>query len=357
MYDYLVVGAGITGSVIARLFADAGLKVKVIDKRDHIGGNCYTDTYEGLPYCKYGGHIFHTSNKEVWDFVNKYGEWNQYQHKIVVSYVNRLFSFPINLMTFYQLWRIDTPDEARRKIEKVRHKIANPINFEEKALSMVGSEIYYTFLYGYTKKQWNMEPRDLPASLLSRVPIRYSFDDNYYNDKYQAIPTHGYTRMFENLLDGVDLELGVEFKNEPYWFKNHKKIIFTGPIDEYYGHHLGRLGYRSLRFEWMPGVDTGAATVNFTDADVPYTRIVSFNNFYRTDAVKLSMKEFPESEGEPFYPIDTEPNRVLYKQYKSLADPRVVFCGRLGTYKYIDMDQAIGMALLVVKRELTNEPI
>ena len=342
-----------TGSVLARCLTDAGKKVKIIDKRDHIGGNCYSDNYSGLNYCKYGGHIFHTSNMDIWNFINKYSEWNQYQHKIIVNYKNKLFSFPINLLTFYQLWGISTPEDAKDKIEKIRHKIDNPSNFEDKALSMVGDEIYYTFLYGYTKKQWNREPKELPAYLLSRVPIRYNFDDNYYNDKYQAIPTNGYTKFFQNLLKKINIELEVNFENDKYWYSNYKKIIYTGSIDEYYKHELGKLEYRGLKFEWLEGYDTGTATMNFTDYSIPYTRIVSFNRFYKTDNIKLSMKEYPDNK-ETFYPIDTQPNRDLYQQYKNIENDRTIFCGRLGSYKYIDMDQAIGMALSIFKKELKN---
>lgn len=354
-FDYLIVGAGITGATIARELTDAGKKVKVIEQRNHIAGNCYSADFNGLPYGLYGGHIFHTNNSFIWKYVNKFSNWNQYQHKVVVNYNDKLFSFPINLMTFYQLWGIYSKQDVIKKLDSVKLKISNPSNFEEKALSLVGEEIYQTFFYGYTKKQWNTEPKNLSPQLLSRIPIRFNFNDDYFTAKHQGLPENGFTDFIGNMLHGIDVETNVEFdsKDESYWLGKCKKIFYTGTIDGYYKYILGKLDYRSLRFEWLEGVDVGASTMNYTSESVPFTRIISFNNFYNSDK-KLSMREYPSDTGEPFYPIGTQRNADMYLNYYSIPNHRVVFCGRLGMYKYIDMDQAIGIGLKIAFKELTN---
>jgi len=366
MYDYLIVGAGIFGSVFAYQAKQQGKSVLVIDKRPHIGGNCYTEDKEGVNVHVYGPHIFHTSDEKVWKFVNQFTAFNNYVNRPKVNYRGKIYSFPINLMTLHQLWGVNTPDEARRKLEEVRIPCENPRNLEEWILSQVGQEVYETFIHGYTTKQWMREPKDLPSSIIKRLPIRLNFDDNYFNDRYQGIPVGGYTEIFKHLLEGCDVDLGQDFfKDRARWEGVAKRVVFTGKIDEYFDYAHGELDYRTLRFEHtsQEGDYQGNAVVNYSDAAVPYTRITEHKHFQPQNLEKTSQtiwtKEYPSEWNRdfvPYYPIGDEKNNEIYRKYREIADntPSVLFGGRLAEYKYYDMHQVIGSALQKSRKELGN---
>jgi len=356
MYDFLIVGAGIFGSVCARELYDRGYKCLVIDKRDHVGGNCYTEEVDGIAIHKYGGHIFHTDNKRIWDYINKYSGLNLFLNRVKACYKNKIYSFPINLMTLYQLWGVTTPEEAREKLEITKCDIQNPNNLEEWILSQVGEQIYKIFFYGYTKKQWGREPRDLPIDIIKRVPIRLNFDDTYLRGKFQGIPLGGYTTLFHNLLWGSDIKLKTswdEVKDERYLYNN---VIFTGPIDEFFNYKFGKLEYRSLSFE-EEKINIkdfqGNAVINYTDENVSYTRILEHKHFEPIDVDHtIITKEYPQDKGDPFYPINDKKNNDLYKLYLNYAKRYkniIYFGGRLGSYKYMDMDEAVLGAINLVK--------
>jgi UDP-galactopyranose mutase len=364
MYDYLIVGSGIFGAVFAHEARRKAKSVLVIDKRPHIGGNCYTEKREGVDVHVYGPHIFHTSDEKIWKFVNQFTNFNNYVNRPKVNYRGRIFSFPINLMTLHQLWGVNSPQEAQRKLDEVRVPCENPRNLEEWILSQVGQEVYETFIHGYTTKQWMREPKDLPASIIKRLPIRLNFDDNYFNDRYQGIPVGGYTEIFKGLLQGCDIALGEDFfENRAKWEGMAKRVVFTGKIDEYFGYEHGELDYRTLRFEHnsQDGDFQGNAVVNYTDAAVPYTRITEHKYFQPQDLEKTSRtiwtKEFPAEWHRnvvPYYPIGDEKNNEVYRKYKEIADNTegVLFGGRLAEYKYYDMHQVIGSALQKSRREI-----
>ena len=364
MYDYLIVGSGLFGSIFAHEALRKGKSVLVIDKRPHIGGNCYTEKREGIDVHVYGPHIFHTSDERVWKFVNQFATFNNYVNRPKVNYRGKIYSFPINLMTLHQLWGVASPDEARRKLDEVRVPCENPRNLEEWILSQVGREVYETFIHGYTTKQWMREPKDLPSSIIKRLPIRLNFDDNYFNDTYQGIPVGGYTGIFDNLLQGCEVALGEDFfENRSKWEGMANRIVFTGKIDEYFGYEHGELDYRTLRFEHttQDGDFQGNAVVNYTDAAVPYTRITEHKYFQPQDLEKtprtIWTKEFPAewSRGSvPYYPVGDEKNNEIYRKYRSIADNtgNVLFGGRLAEYKYYDMHQVVGSALQKSRREL-----
>lgn len=364
MYDYLIVGSGLFGSIFAHEAKRKSKSVLVIDKRTHIGGNCYTENREGIDVHVYGPHIFHTSDQKVWTFMNRFCDFNTYVNRPKVNYKGRIFSFPINMMTLHQLWGVTSPDEARKKLDEVKVHCDNPRNLEEWILSQVGHEVYETFIHGYTKKQWMCEPKDLPASIIKRLPIRLNFDDNYFNDRFQGIPIGGYTKIFEGLLEGCDVSLGEDFfSNREKWEKIAKNIVFTGKIDEYFDYQFGELNYRTLRFEHthQQGDFQGNAVMNFTDPDVPFTRITEHKYFQPQDLSKtpntIWTKEFPEKwtkDSIPYYPVGDESNNSLYKKYKALADSQsnVLFGGRLAEYKYYDMHQVVGSALQKSRRIL-----
>ena len=364
-YDYLIVGAGMFGATFARQAMDAGKTVLVIDKRSHIGANCYTENQKGIDVHIYGPHIFHTNKKEIWDYVNRFAEFNNYINKPKVRYGDNVYSFPINLMTLHQLWGVTTPAEAEEKLKEVRVPNDNPKNLEEWILSQVGQEVYETFIKGYTMKQWKKHPRELPASIIKRLPIRLNFDENYFFDKYQGIPIGGYTGMIQNMLSGADVELSVDyFEDKESWDSKADKIVFTGKIDEYYDYRFGKLEYRSLRFEreWKDCSDyQGNAVINYTSYDVPYTRIVEHQHFQPqsagSHAETLIVKEYPDDwkPGKvPYYPVNDEVNASVYKKYSALArrEQGVIFGGRLAEYRYYDMHQVIGSALQKSKKEL-----
>lgn len=357
MYDYLIVGSGLFGSVCARELTDKGYKCLVIDKRDHIGGNCYTENVDDINVHKYGPHIFHTSDKGVWDYIRKYADFNHFRYNPRVKYKGKIYSFPINLMTLYQVYGVITPDEAIKKLEEVRVLIDTPKNLEEWVLSQVGVDLYNIFIKGYTTKQWNKNPKDLPASIIRRLPIRMTFDDNYYNDTYQGIPIGGYTQIFKGLLKGIEVRLNVDyFENREYLDSLARKVIYTGPVDRFYEYKFGKLEYRSLRFETesLHILDyQGVAGMNYTDIEVPFTRIIEHKHFeFGKQKNTVITREYPESLGEPYYPINDNNNNVMYQNYKNMMslEDNYIFGGRLTDYKYYDMHQVIASALTKVSK-------
>ena len=361
MYDYLIIGSGLFGSVCARELTDAGFKCLVIDKRNHIGGNVYTENIKGINVHKYGPHIFHTSNKKIWDYVNKFIEFNHFSYRPRVNFNNKIYSFPINMMTLYQLWGVTNPKEALEKINKVKINIKNPSNLEEYILSKVGKEIYETFIKGYTKKQWEKDPKDLPASIIKRIPIRLTFDDNYYFDKYQGIPIGGYTKLINNLLKEIEVKTSIDyFKNKAELDLVSRKVIFTGKIDEYFNYKFGELEYRGLNFKQeILDIDNfqGVAGMNYTSEKVPFTRIIEHKHFeFGKQKHTIITKEYPKRASKndiPYYPINNKANNKRYSKYKKLAEKtNVIFGGRLAEYKYYDMHQVIGSALSKVKKEI-----
>ncbi len=354
----LIVGAGMFGAVCARELTDAGIACTVIEKRDHIAGNCYTryvvaaDCHEHV----YGAHIFHTNDERIWAYVNRFARFNHYVNRVKVNWRGELYSFPINLLTLYQLWGVRTPAEAQAKLAAVREPIAQPANLEEWCLSQVGREVYERFVRGYTMKQWQRDPRELPASLIRRLPIRLNFDDNYFNDRFQGIPIGGYTALFERLLDGVAVFTGVDFlADRDDWLRRYDHVIYTGPIDAFFGYDQGTLEYRSLRFERElvnePDFQ-GNAVVNYTDADVPYTRILEHKHFDLSSRASQSLitREYP-ADWKPgqteFYPVASAASQQRYQAYRARADElagQVTFGGRLGEFQYYDMHQVIASA-------------
>lgn len=360
-YDYLIVGSGLFGSIFASELTKQGAKCLIIDKRSHIGGNCYTTENEGIHVHEYGPHIFHTNNKQIWDYVNSISEFNNFVNRPKVNYKNKLYSFPLNLMTLYQLWGVQTPSEARKKLNEVKVNIENPKNLEEWCLSQVGEEIYQTFIYGYTRKQWGRHPNELPSFIIKRLPIRLNFDDNYYEDKYQGIPIGGYTQIFKNLLKDIPIELNCDYLSDKDKFDSMaKRVVYTGPIDEFFNYEDGMLEWRSLSFiKERHDVEDyqGVAAVNYTEYEVPYTRICEHKHF---DSVKtkhtIITKEYPQAwdkTKEKYYPVNNEKNNNLYMTYKNKIDTgKYIFGGRLADYKYYDMHQVIGSALARSKKEL-----
>lgn len=363
MYDYLVVGAGLFGAIFAREMTNKGKKVLVIDKRDHIAGNIYTEEVEGINVHKYGAHIFHTNNKKVWEYVNRYAEFNRYTNSPVANYNGELYSLPFNMYTFNKMWGVVTPDEAKAMIEKQRQEagITEPKNLEEQAISLVGKDIYEKLIKGYTEKQWGRPCTELPSFIIKRLPVRLTFDNNYFNALYQGIPMGGYTKMVSNILDGIEVRLGVDFiENREELSSIADKIVYTGPIDAFFDYKLGYLEYRSVRFETetldMPNFQ-GNAVVNYTDNKTPWTRIIEhkFFEFGTQDKTIISREYSSEWKfgDEPYYPVNDEKNGSLYEAYRKLADEEknVVFGGRLGEYKYYDMDVVVERALNLVAEE------
>lgn len=352
-FDYLVVGAGPFGSVFARQMTDAGASCLVIDKRKHIAGNCYTERKNDIDVHKYGAHIFHTSNKQVWSYVNRFAEFNSYRHHLKVNHRNKIYSFPINMMTLHQLWGVTTPEEAARKIEEVRIPIENPSNLEDWILSQVGEEIYEKFIKGYTEKQWGRPAKDLPSSIIKRLPIRMSYNDCYFNDPYQGIPKCGYTEMFSRILKGIPVELGVNYlKHRDKLDSCAARVVYTGALDEFFEYDSGVLDWRSLSFEEqeMSGDYQGVSVMNYTEASVPYTRIVEHKYFnYTEQSSTIITKEYPKKWSiglDKIYPVNDKKNGDLYLSYKNRVDrSKYILGGRLADYQYYDMHQAIGSAL------------
>ncbi|MCR1822457.1 UDP-galactopyranose mutase [Terrisporobacter muris] len=362
-YDYLVVGAGLFGSIFAYEANKQGKKCLVIDKRDHIGGNIYCESIEDINVHKYGAHIFHTSNKEVWDYVNSFVEFNRYTNCPVANYKGELYNLPFNMNTFYQLWKVKTPKEAITKIEEQvkEANIEEPKNLEEQAIKLVGKDIYEKLIKGYTEKQWGKKATELPSFIIKRLPVRLTFDNNYFNDKYQGIPVGGYNKIIEKMLENVDVRLNTNFfENREELESIADKIVFTGMIDEFYNYKFGTLEYRSLRFEHELLEEEnhqGNAVVNYTEYEVPYTRIIEHKHFeYGTQPKTVITREYPATWAkgdEPYYPINNDENNALYAKYKELADKEenVIFGGRLAQYKYYDMHHVIEQALNCVKEE------
>lgn len=366
-YDYLIVGAGLFGAVFAREAMNRGKTCLVLDRRDHIGGNIYTEKVEDIQVHRYGAHIFHTSDKKVWDYINQYAEFNNYINSPVAVYKNELYNLPFNMNTFSRMWNIRTPKEAREIIEGqiADLHIEEPRNLEEQALSLVGRDVYEKLVKGYTEKQWGRDCKDLPAFIIRRLPLRFTYDNNYFNDRYQGIPMGGYTRIIEKLLEGAEVRTGVDYLKERETYECAAgKIVFTGMIDEYYGYRLGALEYRSVRFETeVLDCDNyqGNAVVNYTDREVPYTRVIEHKHFeFGTQKKTVISREYSSEwkvGDEPYYPVNDEKNSVLYEKYASLAagEDNVIFSGRLGAYRYYDMDKVIASALELADREFAGE--
>lgn len=369
MYDYLVVGAGLFGAIFAHEAQKSGKKVLVIDKREHVAGNIYTKTINGIQVHQYGAHIFHTSNKEVWDYIQQFAEFNRYTNSPVAKYKDELYNLPFNMNTFNKMWNVTTPQEAKEKIARQIKEagITEPKNLEEQAISLVGRDIYEKLVKGYTEKQWGRRATDLPAFIIKRLPVRFVYDNNYFNDKYQGIPIGGYTQIIEKMLEGVEVHLSTDFFAHREELENvAEKIVFTGMIDEYYNYCFGELEYRSLRFE-TEELDVenyqGNAVVNYTEYEVPYTRIIEHKHFEfgcqseESNQKTIITREYPatwERGDEPYYPMNDAKNNELYEKYKTLSEKEdnVIFGGRLGMYKYFDMHNIVAEALACVKREL-----
>ena len=361
--DYLIVGAGLFGSVFAHEMTKKGKKCIVIDKRNHIGGNVYCEEKEGINVHKYGAHIFHTNDKKIWDYVNALAPFNRYTNSPIANYKGKLYNLPFNMNTFYQLWGVKTPEEAKKKIaEQVKEAgIDNPQNLEEQALSLVGKDIYEKLIKGYTEKQWGRKATELPAFIIKRLPFRFTFDNNYFNDRYQGIPIGGYNVLTNKLLKGVEVILSVDyFKDKEHWDSLADKIVYTGKIDSFYDYKFGKLQYRSLDFKHETlDIENfqGNAVVNYTEQHIPYTRIIEHKHFeFGKQPKTIITKEYPlegNDKSEPYYPINNQENAAIYNQYKTLAqkEDKVIFGGRLAEYKYYDMHQVIASALTKVKQQ------
>ena len=367
-YDYLIIGAGLFGSVFARESTKKGKTCLVIDKRNHIGGNVFTENIEGITVHKYGAHIFHTSNKYVWEYVNSFVEFNRFTNSPMAFYKGSLYNLPFNMNTFYQLWGVKTPNEAQQKINEQRSAymhIVDPQNLEEQALVLGGKDLYERLIKGYTEKQWGRKATEIPAFIIRRLPFRFTFDNNYFNDTYQGIPIGGYTLLIENLLKGIEVCKCTDYFNDREYFNRiAKKIVYTGKIDEFYDYQFGNLEYRSLEFKHEV-IDTanyqGNAIVNYTEAEVPFTRILEHKHFeFGTQKKTIITREYStewKPGVEPYYPINDKKNEIIYKKYKELADKEdnVIFGGRLAEYKYYDMHQIVEKALLMNKTLNVND--
>ncbi len=359
-YDYLIVGAGLFGAVFAHEMTKMGKKCLVIERRNHIAGNAYTELTENINVHKYGAHIFHTNDKGIWEYINQFSDFNRFTNSPIANYKGEYYNLPFNMNTFYQMWGVKTPEEAKAKIEeqKAEANIENPQNLEEQAISLIGKDIYEKLVKGYTEKQWDRKCEDLPAFIIKRLPVRFTFDNNYFNDLYQGIPIGGYTRIVEKMLDGIEVKLNTDFfDDKEKWMNIADKIIFTGMIDQYYDYCYGELEYRGLNFEFETlDIENyqGNAVINYTDAETPYTRIIEHKHFENSDSPKtIITKEYPKSwsKGEDaYYPINDEKNSELFNKYVELSkrEDKVIFGGRLGMYKYFDMWQVIDEALKLV---------
>ncbi len=364
-YDYLIVGAGLFGAVFAQEARKMGKKCLVIDKRNHIAGNIYTKEIEGIQVHEYGAHIFHTSNREVWEYVNSFAEFNRYTNAPIANYQGEIYNMPFNMNTFHKLWGVVTPQEAKEKIEEQKHEYAveHPKNLEEQAINLVGFDVYTKLVKGYTEKQWGKRATELPAFIIKRLPVRFTYDNNYFNDNYQGIPIGGYTKMIEKMLEGTEVRLSENFlENRENYQALAETIVYTGMIDEYFNYCLGELEYRSLRFETEileKENYQGNAVVNYTEYEVPYTRIIEHKHFeYGIQPKTVITKEYPQvwkKGDEPYYPMNDEKNAILYEKYLALAqkEGNVIFGGRLGQYKYYDMDDTVEAALKCVRETIT----
>jgi len=365
-YDYLIVGSGLFGAIFAYEANQRGKKCLVIDKRPNVGGNIYTEEVEGIQVHKYGAHIFHTSNKEVWEYINKFAEFNRYTNSPVARYKDEVYNLPFNMNTFNKLWGVFTPDEAKAKIAEELEEVTidEPKNLEEQAIKLVGKTIYEKLVKGYTEKQWGKKATELPSFIIKRLPVRFTYDNNYFNDLYQGIPIGGYTQIIDKMLEGIEVKLNYDYFDHKEELKDvAEKIVFTGPIDKYYDYRYGELEYRSVRFETeILDVENyqGNAVVNYTEYEVPYTRIIEHKHFeFGTQPKTVISREYSDKwtlEKEPYYPINNEQNNTLYEKYRTLAknDKNIIFGGRLGQYKYYDMHKVIEEALKCVNMEVNE---
>jgi len=355
-YDYIIIGAGFFGSICAYELNKAGYKVLVLEKRNHIGGNCYTENKDGINIHTYGPHIFHTSNKKIWDWINQFVSFNNFTLRPVANYKGEIYSLPFNMYTFSKLWNVTHPDQAKRIIDQQSSYINDPSNLEEQAIKLVGTDIYEKLIKGYSTKQWMKDPKELPKEIIKRLPVRFTYDNNYFNDTYQGIPIGGYTQIFEKLLNGIEVRLGVDFLSEKdYWLMQGEKIIYTGAIDGFYNYQFGYLEYKTTKFEHkLLNTDNyqGISVMNYTDVDIPFTRVIEHKHFeYGSQPITWISYEYPEQyvpdKTEPYYPVNDLINNEIYNKYKDLADQEsnIFFGGRLGEYKYYDMHQVIESAL------------
>ena len=369
-YDYLIVGVGPYGSVFAYEAAKRGKKSLIIERRAHIGGNMYTHKEHGINVHDYGAHIFHTDNKMVWDYINQFTEFNNYINQVVANYKGELYNLPFNMNTFYQMWGVKTPEEAVAKIEEQKSKAGisgNPKNLEEQAISLIGTDIYHKLIKGYTEKQWGRKATELPSFIIRRLPVRYTFDNNYFNHRYQGVPVDGYTAIFDKMLDSdlIDVQTGVDFFNDKELFlEEFPKVVYTGMIDQFFDYSFGELEYRSVRFETETIKSDniqGNAVINYTDAETPYTRVMEWRHFDKKadEGYTILTKEFPQNwdrAKEAYYPVNDEKNSGIFKKYNDETKkyPNVIFGGRLGNYQYYDMDQVFGVALKAVEKEFKD---
>ncbi|WP_163929944.1 UDP-galactopyranose mutase [Paraferrimonas sp. SM1919] len=365
-FDYLIVGSGFFGAVCARQLTDAGKRVLVIEKRDHIGGNAYTKNIDGIHVHQYGAHIFHTNDQSVWQYVNRFAQFNRFTNSPLAKYQDKLYNLPFNMNTFYQLWGVTTPQQAKAKIAEQQQELSGkqPENLEQQAISLVGRDIYQLLIKGYTEKQWGCKATDLPAFIIRRLPVRFTYDNNYFSDTYQGIPIGGYTQLFANLLEDIEVQLQVDYLQHKADYDNMAEhVIYTGPIDAYFNYELGTLDYRSLKFDHQilaMANAQGNAVINHTEASVPYTRTIEHKHFDPVDTPHTVVTyEYPANwqlGDEPYYPVNNDSNQALFKRYRSLAknQPQVTFGGRLAEYKYYDMHQVIRSALNTVSKLLEN---
>lgn len=362
MYDYLVVGSGLFGAIFAHEARKNGKSVLMLERRNHVGGNIYCEKLDGINIHKYGAHIFHTSYKDVWEYVNQFVEFNNYVNSPVANYKGELYNLPFNMNTFTKLWGVVTPKDAANRIAQQRTVIqGTPQNLEEQAISLVGTDIYTKLIKGYTEKQWGCSCTELPAFIIKRLPVRYTFDNNYFNDKYQGIPIGGYNKLIDALLEGIEVRLGIDYNdNSAEYRKLAAKVVYTGPIDAYFAYSLGRLEYRGLRFETERLEELnhqGVAVMNYTQREIPYTRIIEHKHFeFGTQPVTYITKEYPADwhpGEEAYYPVNNDKNQQLYEKYAALAvqESNVIFGGRLAEYKYYDMDDVIKSALICAEKE------
>jgi UDP-galactopyranose mutase len=364
MYDFIIVGSGFFGAICARELTDLGYKCLVLENRNHIGGNCYTENKDGINIHKYGPHIFHTSNEEVWNWINKYTKFNDYTFRPVANYKGEIYSLPFNMWTFSKLFNVVSPDDAKRIIEEQSSTINEPKNLEEQAIKLVGYDVYEKLIKGYTHKQWKKDPVLLPKEIIKRLPVRFTYDNNYFNDKYQGIPIGGYTEIFKKLLDGIDIMMEIDyFKDREKWNGLGKKIIYTGPIDKFYDYKFGFLEYKTTKFEHkLLNVENyqGTSVMNFTDIETEFTRIIEHKHFEKNNTENTWVTwEYPVNyepeKSEPMYPVNDSENNSKYSKYKELAstEKNIIFGGRLAEYKYYDMHQVIESALSTIKK-MTN---
>jgi UDP-galactopyranose mutase len=360
MYDFIIVGSGFFGAICARELTDLGYKCLVLEARNHIGGNCYTENKDGINIHKYGPHIFHTSNEEVWEWINKYAKFNDFTFRPVANYKGEIYSLPFNMWTFSKLFNVVLPNDAKKIIETQTSTITDPKNLEEQAIKLVGRDVYEKLIKGYTTKQWKKDPKLLPKEIIKRLPVRFTYDNNYFNDKYQGIPIGGYTEIFKKLLDGIDIVLENDYLyNKEHWDNLSKKIIYTGPIDKFYNYRFGYLEYKTTKFEHkLLNIENyqGTSVMNYTDIDTEFTRTIEHKHFEKNDTKNTWVTwEYPvdykPEKSEPMYPVNDLENNLKYSKYKELAneEKNIIFGGRLAEYKYYDMHQVIESALLTIK--------